>query len=1341
MNTRQPTSPRDRIREIETRISKTMGADRYKLIGEIQRIKKLPLKALNSDKTAARIDRLEKRLQNAVQKREKRAGAVPRPDYDENLPIVAKREEIIDAIRNHPVVVVSGETGSGKTTQLPKFCLEAGRGLDGVIGCTQPRRIAAITVANRIAEELGEKTGESVGYKIRFTDKSSPSSYIKLMTDGILLAETQSDRFLNEYDTIIVDEAHERSLNIDFTLGILKTLVKRRRDLKLIITSATIDTEKFSKAFDNAPVIEVSGRMFPVDVLYEPPAASDDDDAGHVDAAVRAVDKLQRERPYGGDVLVFMPTEADIRETCELLEGRNFTGVTVMPLFARLSAGEQSRVFSSVRGRKIIVATNVAETSITIPGIKFVVDTGLARISQYSPRTRTTALPVAPISRSSADQRKGRCGRVQNGVCIRLYSEDDYENRPRFTPPEILRSNLAEVILRMISLRLGEIADFPFIDPPSAKHIQDGYDLLLELGAIAPAKGKKRSGEKYRLTDRGRIMARMPLDPRLSRMLMEARENGCLDEITVIAAALSIQDPRERPTEKQAEADAKHAKFADPESDFAALLNIWRRYHETWEKVKTQSQMRKYCKENFLSFKRMREWRDVRHQLRAILEETVDSGLWIVDSSGESQATTHYPLPTTHYPLPTAIHQSILSGFLSNIAVKKEKQIFTATKGRTAMIFPGSGLFKKPPEWIVAAEMVETSRLFARTAAAIDPGWLEELGGDLCKYAYLNPRWNADRGEVMADEQVSLFGLIFEPGRTRSYGPVDPERAADIFIQNALVDGDAGAVKKPFAFLKHNQKGIATIQDMENRLRRRDLLVSEAEIFRFYRDRLPDIYDVRSLAQYLKKQGGDKFLRMRREDLLNYDPDKGELGWYPQRLSLGNTVFPCEYHFEPGEARDGVTVKIPSSQAPSIAPEALEWLVPGLFREKVTALIKGLPKEYRKRLVPVTDTVERIIRDMARGGGSLISRMGDFIAKTFGVQIPASAWPVDDLPDHLKMRIAVVGPGGEELRTGRDPDVLYKAAPQSTNTDAYADARKQWERDGLTDWDFGDLPDSVTLKGGNGRKWTVYPGLKPTGNGDGADLRLFEDFARADRTHPDGVAALYRRRFADDIKFLKKSLSLPGDLKASAQYFGGPKAVETALLDSVVDELFRKNIRTEAEFRDHGASVKDRVPPAGRDRLRAAWNVLTAYAEARTILYELELQNRNNERMTAFLSGLRTSLARLVPENFLSLYDTDRLGHLERYINALGIRARRALVSFDKDQTRAKEIKVHVNHLNRMLETLSPSTSDEKRKALEDYHWLIEEYRVSLFAQELKTPVKVSPKRLEKMRAEIERMV
>ncbi len=1320
---------RARIDAIESRIPEAFGGDRHALLAEVRRLRKLPPNARGSEKTAGRIDRLERRLAASIRRRAGRLEKRPRPVYDENLPILAKREEIISAIREHPVVVVSGETGSGKTTQLPKFCLEAGRGVDGLIGCTQPRRIAAITVADRIAEELGEKPGGSVGYKIRFTDRSSPASYIKLMTDGILLAETQSDRFLNDYDTIIVDEAHERSLNIDFTLGILKTLVRRRRDLKLIITSATIDTEKFSRAFDDAPVIEVSGRMYPVEVLHEPPAAPEDDDGGHVDAAVRAVEKLQQERPYGGDVLVFMPTEADIRDTCDFLEGRRFTGVTVMPLFARLSAGEQSRVFSSVRGRKVIVATNVAETSITIPGIKYVVDTGLARISQYSPRTRTTALPVAPISRSSADQRKGRCGRVADGVCIRLYSEEDYENRPRFTPPEILRSNLAEVILRMISLRLGEIADFPFIDPPSSKHIQDGSDLLLELGAIVPATGRNRAGERYRLTERGRLMARMPLDPRLSRMLIEAGENGCLPEVTVIAAALSIQDPRERPAEKQAEADQKHGLFADPESDFVALLNIWHQYHRTWREVKTQNKVRRWCKEHFLSFKRMREWRDVHGQIRAILADADENG----PAADDRQVRT-----PPDRDLRAGIHRSILSGFLSNIARKKEKQIYTATKGRTAMVFPGSGLFAKPPEWIVAAEMVETSRLFARTVAAVDPAWLEALGGDLCKYAYLSPRWDRDRGEVTATEQVSLFGLIFEPGRPVSYGRVDPEGASDIFIQGALVDGD---VKRPFHFMVHNAKKIEEIRDMENRLRRRDLLVSEAERFRFYRERLPTISDIRSLAAHLKANKGDRFLRMGREDLLNYDPDKGELALYPRRISLGNTAIPCDYRFEPGREEDGMTVRIPASQAPSVAPESLEWLVPGLLGEKITALIRGLPKEYRKRLVPVTETVERICDEMERTGGSLITALGAFVSRRFGVEIPAAAWPTEELPDHLKVRFAVTGPKGEELRAGRDPAVLHQAAARRTDTDDYASARNAWEREGIADWDLGDLPDTVTLKGKNGRRWTVYPALKPSEDGEGADLRLFEDYAAAGRSHPDGVAALFKKHLSPDLKFLKKSIQIPGNLSLAAKHFGGTRAVEQGLFDSVLGELFRRDIRTESAFRELETEGRKRLQSLARERTAAAAALLDAYAEARTTLYDLETRHRNNPGLLAFLGGLRESLAALVPENFLELYDTGRLDHLERYVRAIAVRAERALVNFEKDQAKAEEIKPHVDHLRRLLEGLTPASSPEKRQALEAYHWLIEEFRVSLFAQELKTPVKVSGKRLDKKRAEIERMV
>ena len=809
----------------------------------------------------------------SIKKRKWRKQNLPRFSYNPSLPITDRKGDIIDAISKNQVVIISGETGSGKTTQIPKFCLAAGRGIAGKIGCTQPRRIAATTVAHRIAEELGEKIGRSVGYKIRFKDKTRHDSYVKIMTDGILLAETLSDPYLNEYDTIIVDEAHERSLNIDFVLGILKKLIKKRKDLKLIITSATIDTEKFSKAFDDAPVIEVSGRMYSVDIRYLPACPDSEkqgqdakNDLSHVEMAADAVNTINREGQYG-DILVFMPTEQDIRETCELLEGRNYKNAFIYPLFARLPASEQSKIFSRPPGRKIIIATNVAETSITIPGIRYVVDTGLARISHYTPRSRTTALPVVPISRSSADQRKGRCGRVENGICIRLYSEEDFLSRHLFTMPEILRSNLAQVILRMIALNLGDISDFPFIDRPAKKSVKDGFDLLLELGAITeePGRSRPKGASRFILTKKGRLMSKIPIDPRLSRMLIEAQEEGCLKEVTVIASVLSIQEPRERPAEKASEADEVHSKFADPASDFITLLNIWDTYHDTWRRVKSINQMKKYCRAHYLSFKRMREWRDIHSQISAILEENVLKGK---DKKAVLKITKNKNgkgRPEVFTPFYSAVHKSILSGFLSNIAVKKEKYFFTAAKGKEVMIFPGSGLFNKSKTWIVAAEMVETSRLFARTVANIESSWLEALGIDLCKYTYLSPHWERNRGEVVASEQVSLFGLIIEPGRPVSYGKINRDEASDIFIRSALVEGD---MRRPLDFMKHNKRLIDEIKDMENRLRRRDLLVGDQEIFEFYTERLSGIYDIRTLRKRLKKKGSDKFLLISREDLL-----------------------------------------------------------------------------------------------------------------------------------------------------------------------------------------------------------------------------------------------------------------------------------------------------------------------------------------------------------------------------------------------------------------------------------------------------------------------------------------
>jgi ATP-dependent helicase HrpA len=894
------------LKKIESLLPKALIADRYKIGREISRIKQSKAKTPPDEKINKRLILLENKLQRSIKKRSWRKINRPEPIYNDALPILSKKNDIIDSISNNPVVIISGETGSGKTTQIPKFCLAAGCGIDGKIGCTQPRRIAAMTVSKRIAEEFGEALGKSVGYKIRFKDKTSPNAFIKIMTDGILLAETQNDPYLTEYDTIIVDEAHERSLNIDFILGILKTLLKKRKDLKVVITSATIDTEKFSRAFDYAPVIEVSGRMYPVDVRYLPMDSKfgTDDDQTHVDMAVHAVDHLFKET-HSGDMLVFMPTEQDIRETCELLKEKNNKNAMILPLFARLSASEQSRVFSRDLSRKIIVATNIAETSITIPGIKYVIDTGLARISRYTPRSRTTSLPVTAISKSSADQRKGRCGRIENGICIRLYSEEDFENRPLFTSPEILRANLAEVILRMISLKLGDISKFPFIDKPALKSIQDGFDLLYELGAIVlESKQKKKEKQRFSLTEKGRLMAKMPVDPRLSRMLIEAQAEGCLESLIVIASALSIQDPRERPAEKAQEADQAQKMFCDPSSDFITLLNIWNKYHEVLTKEKTTGRIKKFCKTHYLSFRRMREWRDIHAQISEVIKEhgPDDKDKTAIESRITKRAlpvkqTRKNPMLKTEFgDLYTAIHKSLLSGLLSNIAMKKEKNIFQATKGKEVMIFPGSSLFNTAKEWIVASEMVETSRLFARTCANIDNAWLEKLGGNLCKYTYLDPHWERKRGEVVAYEQVTLFGLIIIPKRQVSYGRINSDQATEIFIQSALVEGD---VRDKFAFMIHNQNLIDNVKNMEDRIRRKDILVGEADLFDFYIKRLKGCYDIRTLRRYLKQNKNDRFLRMKPQDITRYAPDEQELSLFPDRIELGDISLDCTYRFEP----------------------------------------------------------------------------------------------------------------------------------------------------------------------------------------------------------------------------------------------------------------------------------------------------------------------------------------------------------------------------------------------------------------------------------------------------------
>jgi ATP-dependent helicase HrpA len=1341
------------IKQIKSLLAEAMAVDRMAAVLEIERLTRKKAKPLPADKLRLRLARLEKRLKASERKRARRQKNLPKFSYNDELPITAKKTEIIRAIRRHPVVIVSGETGSGKTTQLPKFCLAAGRGIGGIIGHTQPRRIAAMTVARRIAEEFGQEIGRAVGYKIRFKDRTSKNAYLKIMTDGILLAETQTDRFLNAYDTIIVDEAHERNLNIDFILGILQTLLGRRDDLKIVITSATIDTEKFSKAFGDAPVIEVSGRMYPVDVRYPPPEFSkeENNDLTHVELAAQAVSRLLKESARG-DILVFMPTEQDIRDTCELIEASGPKKSRILPLYARLTAREQARVFARLSERKIIVATNVAETSLTIPGIRYVVDSGLARILRYSPRSRTTSLPVVPVSRSSADQRKGRCGRVQNGTCVRLFTEDDYLSRSLYTRPEILRANLAEVILRMIALRLGDIADFPFIDRPDPKSIKDGFDLLYELGAITNAqraKGKAHSAEiessKRRrkidrpsklpeLTEKGRLMAKIPLDPRLSRMLLEARDRRCIDQIAVIAAALSIRDPRERPLEKTAEADRMHAQFDDPSSDFTTLLNIWNRYNHVWQTQKRAGQLKRFCRQYFLSFNRMREWRDIYHQIRSILEE-----FGLGDRRRAVKVQPQNLNLDREDPVYQSIHKSILSGYLSNIAEKKEKNFFRATQNREVMIFPGSGLFDRGGQWIVAAEMVETSRLFARTVANIESQWLEELGGDLCKRIYLNPRWKRNQGRVMADEQVSLFGLIIISQRSVPYGPINPDEASDIFIRAAIIEGD---LQKPFAFMTHNQRLIDEIEGIENRLRRRDVLISEEDLFTFYREKLPGINSVQMLSKKIKKRGGDGFLRLKKPNLMNYDPDAGELARYPLSTKIDGQKFKYHYHFDPGQEDDGVTIEVPVSLAPAVSREAFDWLVPGMFKEKVEALIKGLPKMYRKKLVPVNETVEIISREIPRRKSALFSTLGEFIQKRFGVDIPASAWPIETLPDYLKMRISVIAPDGKALCSSRDAAVLLEQKIKTAHTDEFESFRLKWEKSGITCWDFGDLPEFINSPETVKTKWVAYPALVATDDDiKSVSLKLFRRPDRALAVHQQGVAGLFKIHFAKDLKILRKGLKLPKTLRAAADFFKGPATIEQRLLDRIISDLFCKNIRSADSFHAHAEEVSPILISRGQDLLDHCLVVLKAYHNLRKEFDTLKRANLDNHAVQNFCKDLIADLVRLVPESFINLYDTDRLIHLIRYIKCMGIRAQRALVDLEKDQAKAMDVKSFSDRLDKMVKTLSPNASNDKREALEEFFWMIEEYKVSIFAQELKTAIPVSEKRLEKKLAQIMRMI
>ncbi|MDI6726321.1 MAG: ATP-dependent RNA helicase HrpA, partial [Smithellaceae bacterium] len=1090
-------------------------------------------------------------------------------NYPANLPIIARREAIIETIASHPVTIVIGEAGSGKTTQLPKMCLELQGNRRGLIGCTQPRRLAAMMAARRIASELGEEVGQRVGYKIRFDDRTGRNQLIKIMTDGILLMEAQRDPLLRKYDTIIIDEAHERSLNIDFLLGIIRKIVDKRRQLKVIITSATIDALKFSQFFDQAPIIEVSGRMYPVETLYRPSDPREEEDLTHVEMAARTVNEIVDFFPPG-DILIFMPTEADIRETCALLGGRYDRDTLILPLFARLSRAEQERVFASGDQRKIVVATNIAETSLTIPGIRYVLDSGLGRINEYNPRTKTVSLPIRPISASSADQRKGRCGRVQDGVCFRLYAEEDYHKLPIFTPPELLRSNLAEVILRMLYLELGDPSTFPFLDPPPLRNIQDGIDTLLELGAAVyadqPANGTVQdrlpNGKRppLSLTPEGLLMARLPLDPRLSRMIIEAKREKCLREVLIIAAALTIQDPREIPMEQAERAAEVQSPFLDQDSDFLSLLKIYHQYAGRMEASASKGSLKKFCRDHFLSYRRMKEWRDIVEQLESILG---DDGIKVEKTS------------LTGAVLYEMIHKSVISGYLSQIGLKKKNNLYQGAKGKEVHIFPGSGLYNKGSRWIIAPELIETSRLYARRLARIESAWLEELGKDLCRRTYRNPRWDSRRKEVVADLQVSLWGLVIVPQRTVSYGPVDPDGASAIFIREVLL------VTEPeedlaLAFLSHNLDLQSRIRSWEDKLRRRNILVGEDAIIKFYHKRIPQIYNLKGLQRLIRLRGGDDFLRMEENDLLQTAPGV-ESALYPDQILIDSQPVPVSYIFAHGDPTDGVTLRVPMRLVARL-PEALPpAIIPSLWREKLWQLLKGLPKDWRKRLHPLKETYQFILREFPSSQGPVHSELSRFLRDRMGVEIPVSAWPTERLEEHLNLRIALMGEDGAEHFASRDMARIKTEFSTRNENPAFLLARKSFERDHLVTWDFPDLPNQLPLEMEGVLTGYAFPALLATNQG--VSLRLFMNPQEAESSHPVGVSALYQLHLADHFIRMRKHLALRKEIKLWAKSWHDSETLPAVLQKQVAKELLLVNIRRAEDFFHHGNEMKSLILP------------------------------------------------------------------------------------------------------------------------------------------------------------------
>jgi len=1285
-------------REIRARLRDCTAADEASIKRRLKGIERARRAGKKTDNAAAS---LAKAIDAATARLQRRRDAVPAIDYPPDLPISQKRDEIAALIRDNQVVVVCGETGSGKTTQLPKICLELGRGVRGKIGHTQPRRIAARSLATRIAEELRTPLGNQVGYKVRFTDHTKAESLVKVMTDGILLAETQGDRFLRDYDTIIVDEAHERSLNIDFLLGYLKRLLPKRRDLKVIVTSATIDPERFSEHFENAPIINVSGRTYPVEIRYRPLHAVDenDTDQDQGEGLLSAIDELTSHAP-SGDILAFFPGERDIREAAGAIEDAFGDRFETLPLLARLTNEEQQRVFAPHSKRRIVLATNVAETSLTVPGIKYVIDTGLARISGYSARTRVQRLPIEPISQASAAQRSGRCGRVEAGVAVRLYAEDDFKGRPEFTTPEIKRTNLASVILQMKSLNLGDIDRFPFVEPPEHKYIRDGYDTLRELGAI---------NDEDQLTDIGRTLARFPLDPRVGRMILAGQEQNCLDDVLVIAAALSAQDPRDRPFDQRTEADLAHQAFAHPESDFITYLTIWRFFHEQ-EEALSRSKLRKACKQNFLSYMRLRDWRDVYYQIRTIAKEHI----------GRVEPRRAEVEPDVH-----SLHLALLSGLLGSVGKLDDKHEYTGPRGLRFHIHPGSKLFSAKPKWVVAEELVHTTRLYARCVARVKPQWIESAAGDLVKKTYTKPEWNPDHAQVEARERVTLFGLELFPARIVHYGPVHPTEAREIFIHRALVEGEYNA-KAPF--LEHNGKVAARIERLEDKARRRDILADRAARYSYYDARVPhDVYCGKTFEQWrtAAERKNPRALYMTDEDLLAGDASDVTPERFPDALSAAAVNLPLAYKLAPGESEDGVTVTVPLEALNQLDPQQAEWLVPGLLKEKIVALIKGMPKSVRTNFIPAPSYADRVLPRLAPENGPLRDQLRDALHALTGVAIPDGALDRAELPEHLRLRIRVVDGAGDPVAEGRDVAALRAALGEKARAALSELPEHDYNRENLTSWDFDDLPKTVEIQ----RAGTTVQGCPAlTDENASACLRLFDDPAAARSAHAAGLRRLFRVHF--DREFKAQARILPSFDALALRYapIGPAGELRDAILLRTAEVAFlpdAPNIRTKAEWEARLDFGWNRLQPATQETCRVVASTLEQLQHARLAIEAINQPERASAQHDA-----QHQLATLTPPGFLTTTPWTALTRFPVYLAAL----RERLAKLPGNEKRDAELAALVAPFQ--------NACDQKRARhqqsgvadpeLEKLRWMIEEYRVSLWAQRLGVADKVSPQRLEK---------